>query len=216
MRTTIATTFFLAAAWFLFGAPGPQIPLTTPVQVDAADLERNPLRPVLADPPQVRIGGLMQNCQDCHRLFESLPEVDRPLRQHTHIALDHGLNDRCANCHSHADRDRLILPGGREIGFGEADQLCAKCHGPTWRDWSAGIHGRTSGSWDPRAPEYRRATCTECHDPHAPAFVPIPPLPGPNTLRMRATRPDADHEPIPERNPLLRWHGREGEHGGDE
>ncbi len=118
--------------------------------------------------------------------------------------LDHGLNDRCLNCHDHENRDRLRLHGTKTIGFDDVQELCAKCHGPTFRDWELGIHGRTNGYWDEASGEARKLLCTECHDPHAPAFPDIAPLPGPNTLRMGNTKPSADHSHEEDRGPLAR------------
>ena len=199
------TVFFALALWFLLGSgsAAPEIPETPPIA--PGDVSAEPLRRILTDPPRVEIGGYAQRCSDCHALFESPPEPVGALRQHENVVLDHGLNDRCLNCHSTRDRDRLVLHGEREIGYDDVVQLCAKCHGPTFRDWERGIHGKTLGSWDVGSPELRRLVCTECHDPHAPAFSSIPPLPGPRTLRMG----DQDHhapEPAPEdQNPLVRW-----------
>jgi hypothetical protein len=61
--------------------------------------------------------------------------------------------------------------------------VCAKCHGPAYRDWQKGTHGKTLGSWQ-AGDSRRRLGCTECHDPHSPAYPRIVPLPAPTTLRM--------------------------------
>jgi len=150
------------------------------------------------------------NCQTCHSLFETDPTVQRELFQHTNIRLNHGLNDRCLNCHSTKNRDYLVLNGEREIPFGEVELLCAKCHGPTYRDWQKGIHGKTLGSWESGNPAQRRLKCTECHDPHSPAFEHIVPLPGPHTLRMGPqSKESPEHR---KRNVLQLWRAGSADH----
>ena len=206
MRILIAITFFALAAWFLFGATSTSMPshlggsAEAPVSVGLIDPQA--LRVPLTDPPQVKIGGLMQGCMDCHFLFPSKLITDHPLQQHRHLRMDHGLNDRCFNCHAYGDRSKLVLHDGELIGFEDSVRLCAKCHGPTWRDWDAGMHGRTMGSWDAASGRQQRLVCIQCHDPHAPAFDPIAPLPGPDTLRMGEEVPDHAADPTAVRNPL--------------
>jgi hypothetical protein len=126
---------------------------------------------------------------DCHSLFPPREETPEHLLQHGHIVLDHGINDRCRNCHDPNDRNKLILHGGQVIGYSEVVRLCSKCHGPTYRDWQKGVHGRANGYWDTSRGPRHRLKCIQCHDPHAPyspAMDPLKPLPGPDTLRMRA------------------------------
>jgi hypothetical protein len=71
------------------------------------------------------------------------------------------------------------------------------------------MHGRTNGYWDASRGEARRLTCTECHDPHAPALPAMTPLPGPATIRMHVVPADP-HRAAPE-SPLRRWSAGEGE-----
>lgn len=175
--------------------------------VDSADIDPLALRATLSDPPRVEIGGYQQKCSDCHALFASLDVTPGDLRQHGHIALNHGINDRCYNCHAQEDRNLLVLRDGGRVGFSESQALCAQCHGTLYRDWERGMHGRTTGSWDPESSEHGRLRCVDCHDPHAPAFGPITLLPGP---RPRGWRPPTtthnEHALTPsERNPLERW-----------
>jgi hypothetical protein len=73
---------------------------------------------------------------------------------------------------------------GGEIPWDQPQRVCAKCHGPVYRDWQHGSHGRTNGYWDARRGVQTRRRCIECHDPHQPPFPPLSPAPGPNTLRM--------------------------------
>jgi hypothetical protein len=64
----------------------------------------------------------------------------------------------------------------------ESPALCGSCHGPTYRDWEAGVHGRTSGYWQRDLGSIDRKVCTSCHNPHSPAFPSRPPAPGPHPL----------------------------------
>jgi hypothetical protein len=94
------------------------------------------------------------------------------------------MNDWCFNCHDVAERERLVLQDTTTVMFVEVPVLCAQCHGTTYRDWQRGMHGKTTGSWDKASGNQRRLLCTECHNPHGPAYGKLVPLPGPNTLRM--------------------------------
>ena len=51
-----------------------------------------------------------------------------------------------------------------------------QCHGTIFRDWREGIHGRREGYWN-GAKSY--LLCAHCHNPHAPRFQAIEPLPPP-------------------------------------
>jgi hypothetical protein len=213
MRAVIPVVFFALAAWFLLGARAASPPLPEPVALEEGALALGPLRAALKDPPSVEIAGYEQTCQACHKLFESQPLGGRrELLQHTHIELDHGLNNDCYNCHSIADRDKLILVDGTEVAYEDVVELCARCHGTTFRDWELGMHGKTTGSWDASSGEQSRFKCTDCHDPHRPAFDPVRPLPGPNTLRMGLQEPRSHSS---DENPLQRWsrntHGHQDE-----
>jgi formate-dependent nitrite reductase cytochrome c552 subunit len=114
------------------------------------------------------------------------------------------MNAQCYNCHSNQNRNKLILKGGEEVSYRDVQLLCASCHGPTFRDWEKGMHGRTNGYWDSTKGESVRLVCTQCHDPHTPRFGTLVPLPGPSTLRMeRGGGPDPDYVHKPKHNPLL-------------
>lgn len=97
------------------------------------------------------------------------------------LNLSHGRNDQCFNCHNKEDRNTYITHDGSAISAEESEQLCAKCHGLTVRDWLQGAHGRRSGYWDEGKGAYKDLTCIQCHNPHAPLFAPLKPLPGPTT-----------------------------------
>ncbi len=199
----IGPAFLALAAVMWFGSleiitPGAPTPL-----FDKSALTPGGLRPRMDEPPTSLIGGYNQRCNDCHQVFTSRFDPSRPPSQHTHIHFDHGINDSCTNCHARKNRERLILRDGVEIPFNEVATLCQQCHGPVYRDWKRGTHGKTMGSWQMGSPAQRRLVCTECHDPHAPTYAPMVPLPGPNTLHM-GERAEVVHQK-PERNPLRRW-----------
>ena len=212
MRILISSTFFLLAIWFVMFSGVGAIPLEEQPAILAADIDPVPRRSIMKDPPTTRIGGLDQSCSSCHSIFSSTQDEPKERLQHKEIVLEHGLNDRCDNCHTKGDHDKLVLYGGEEIGYAQVQQLCAKCHGPTYRDWELGMHGKTFGSWETGSPERRRLLCTECHDPHHPAFTPYVPLRGPNTLRQHATEQDKARMGHEKRNPLRHWQESDG-HG---
>jgi cytochrome c7-like protein len=110
-------------------------------------------------------------------------------KEHEDIVMGHGRHNRnnhCFNCHDETNLELLQTRDGRELKLVESTPLCGSCHGPTYRDWEAGVHGRTSGYWDRRAGPARRADCVSCHNPHAPAFPSRPPAPGPHPLHADA------------------------------
>jgi hypothetical protein len=191
--------------------PAPSIPDATTPSVDPDALVVRSRREPLADPASILVADRPQNCNACHAIFR--PEPGAPpspraraggdLDYHRDVILSHGMNDRCANCHSASDTERLALRDGTLIPFAETPLLCAQCHGTAYRDWQRGMHGRTMGSWITGSPEQRRLGCNECHDPHSPRYEPYVPLPGPNTLRMGET-PHHDGSHAVERNPLRR------------
>lgn len=202
--------FLLLAALFIWGAGGSDLPRSTPAFVERADFSSEPPRTLAADPPIMVVAGFDKKCSECHSLFMAPQERPMILAQHRDIVQAHGMNDRCYNCHDRYVISRLVLPGGETIAFGEATALCATCHGTTYRDWEAGMHGRTNGSWDPSSGRQTRLTCLQCHDPHAPAFGPMNALPGPETLRMGDPVEAAHGAPRAKRNPLRHWSGGGG------
>lgn len=199
----VMAVLLLVGLFFWFGPSADPRPELVSSRFDASQLSTEPPRERMTDPPAVRIGGFEQRCSDCHGIFDSaIQDPPLALTQHAHIRLQHGMNDRCYNCHGRDDRNKLLLHGGVEVGYDDVELLCAQCHGTTYRDWQVGMHGRTEGSWDPTSGKQRRLGCTECHDPHAPAFAPIVPMPPPNALRQGRQDPTGHHEDNGKRNPL--------------
>ena len=71
----------------------------------------------------------------------------------------------CLDCHHPITRNKLIDNFGEPISFNEPQKLCGKCHGPVYRDWRDGIHGKRIGEWASNGKK-RWFVCTECHNPH--------------------------------------------------
>ena len=185
----VGPIFIALAVWFVIGPQGSALPAPMGTPVDRSVLTTAPRRAPVDDPPTVRIDGFERTCMSCHRMFPPREVPAGNLLQHRHIVLAHGINNRCRNCHHDDDRDLLVLRDDSTIPYGRVVELCAQCHGPTYRDWQRGAHGRTNGYWDARRGEVRRLGCTECHDPHqprVPAMDPLAPLPGPQALRAPA------------------------------
>jgi predicted CXXCH cytochrome family protein len=134
----------------------------------------------------------MRNCAECHppndpvKLnYDEAGNVIVPAAHKGLLSMAHGhnlQNNNCYNCHDRDELDQLHTSGGTKLKFEQATLLCASCHGTTYRDWVAGAHGRRSGFWDRSAGPMKREECTSCHDPHAPAFTGIIPMPGPHLL----------------------------------
>ncbi len=202
MRRTWPTIFGCAVAWLLLAAqggpppaPGPQSP--APAGGTAA-LPRLPVvaRPAATQPPvgspadthldrtpprQTRGLDLVKlgwsyNCMDCHQLLQAKWHYDRPMVEHQTIRLEHGPNPFCLTCHHATNRNAFVEFDGSEIAQADVVLLCAKCHGPTHRDWQAGAHGRRNGYWLAAKGPQTRLRCIQCHDPHQPKFQPMTPL----------------------------------------
>jgi len=91
----------------------------------------------------------------------------------------------CLDCHNVNQRNKLIDNFGNPISFNEPQKLCGKCHGPIYRDWRDGIHGKRIGEWASTG-QKRWFVCTECHNPHdvqqgvrGSGFVQLAPEPAP-------------------------------------
>lgn len=119
-------------------------------------------------------------------------------REHGNIVMAHGQHNRnnlCYNCHNEANLELFQTRDGRELKLADSTSLCGSCHGPTYRDWEVGAHGRTSGHWDRKLGAFDRKDCVSCHDPHSPRFPSQKPAPGPNPLRgpVRAASIERSH-----------------------
>jgi len=134
----------------------------------------------------------MRDCSTCHWNEKLELEYDadfNPIVPDAHKALlqiAHGKNNRnndCFNCHDPMKLNSLVTRDGTHLTFDQSNQLCAGCHGPIYNDWENGVHGRTTGYWNRDLGDIRREECVACHDPHAPAFPQLIPMPGPRAMR---------------------------------
>ena len=106
------------------------------------------------------------DCYACHEKgkppvlrFDAQHNLIVP-KEHSDIVMKHGTHDRnnnCFNCHDEQNLELLQTRDGRQIKLAESPPLCGSCHGPTYRDWEAGAHGRTGGYWDPDRRPYENA-----------------------------------------------------------
>ena len=136
---------------------------------------------------------LKYECNSCHRNIEDkgtgLGGKGKELvGEHIKIKLEHGANDRCLNCHHVKNREAFINHDGSEIPFQNSIDLCRKCHGPKYRDWELGIHGRPTGFWDSKKGVSTKGVCNQCHDPHSPKFKAIQPFAGPQEMQKETQK----------------------------
>lgn len=180
----------LAAAFYL--DPGDRPPSLTPIPlVDTNFISTATARVSAAD--LKRSGGDMSDydCYVCHEKkvplklkFNAEGDVVVPV-EHKNIVMGHGRhhrNNNCFNCHDENNLELLQTRDGRHLKIEDSPALCGSCHGPTFRDWEAGVHGRTSGYWKRDLGPIDRKACASCHNPHSPAFPPRAPAPGPHPL----------------------------------
>ncbi len=153
-----------------------------------------PIRGALR-PLRNRRSGFAYRCSECHEDLDSGRPAQELLGEHAHVqvAFDHGMNTVCFNCHHEEDRNAYVDHDGRPIPSDEPARLCGKCHGPIYREWQHGAHGRQNGYWDTSKGPRERLLCVQCHDPHAPAFPKMTPDPPPAYSRFAQTKQDT-HE----------------------
>ena len=181
----------LAAGFFLNPQGQPSllypIPLVGTNVLDTATVRRS-----YAD--MVRAGEDLSDfdCYACHERGKSPTlryDTNQNLvvpKEHSDIVMghgSHGRNNNCFNCHNETNLELLQTRDGHEVKFADSPVLCGSCHGPTYRDWEAGAHGRTSGYWNRGLGAAQRKACVNCHNPHSPRFPSRPPAPGPHPLR---------------------------------
>lgn len=110
-------------------------------------------------------------CSTCHAALEPANHNDSAnlVEFHLGLVVEHG-DLGCLACHNPDDYDTLRRADGRAVRYADVMTLCAQCHGTQASDYDRGTHGGMSGHWDlSRGPRFRNG-CTDCHDPHAPAF----------------------------------------------
>ena len=188
----LSMIFILLAAAFYFDLWGhtpslPNIPLVDPIFTKTSTVRESGAE-------LVRTGGDASglDCYACHdRKKQVVLKFDAEQRiilaeEHNDLVMGHGTHNRnnnCFNCHNEVNLELLQTRDGRELKLIESTPLCGSCHGPTYRDWEAGVHGRTGGFWDSKSGVLTRQMCVSCHDPHSPKFPPQKPAPGPHGLR---------------------------------
>ena len=156
----------LTLVFIALGVWGPGSATGPPAKLDAAWYT-----PMTARAAVLEHKSLVGNCFICHMGLVPDPEVIQPRFVHKKIQLDHGTNKRCFNCHWIRDRNYFTPDQGFGIVHRQVELLCSRCHGPVFKDWQAGTHGLKHGKWQaPDVYNTRTFTCTQCHDPHKPAF----------------------------------------------
>ncbi len=138
--------------------------------------------------------GFEYNCNECHQDLKTHQKYFKPEGEHKNIVLDHGLNVNCLNCHHQKDRNFYAAYGDGKISQEDSYLLCMKCHGPIYRDWEAGIHGRVNGYWTAELGQQNKLDCTQCHDPHKPGFGSLAPMPPPAVSGLKTLKQGNPHE----------------------
>ena len=163
----LVTLLVLIALFIITGVRPPESPEPT-----------QSLKPEWYTPKTARVAllknkPLVGNCFICHALWVKIPDpqVIQPEFAHPNIKLEHGINNRCYNCHLISDRNKYAADNGSGIMHTNVEKLCARCHGLIYKDWESGTHGIRRGKWLVNSRFDRQIfTCTECHNPHSPVF----------------------------------------------
>ena len=197
--------FLALAVFFVVSASGhpaarPTIPL-----VDVKFLATTPWRQTYADLVKAKEDLSDYDCYGCHEKAKPPPiryDANHKIvvpQEHSDIVMGHGSHDRnnlCYNCHNEQNLVTLQIRDGRQVSFDNIPPLCGSCHGPTYRDWENGAHGRTSGYWNRSLGDIQRLSCANCHNPHAPRIPTREPAPGPHQLHPNpATHAPAEAAP---------------------
>lgn len=150
-------------------SPAPQEPITKPQHVVSDNT-----RDIQTPPPPL---SEMFPCTQCHSIGDFNATRRVLTEEHTGIILEHDAKNRwCLDCHSAENRDKLHLASGELIDFDVSYRLCGQCHGPTFRDWKVGVHGKRVGNWNGTKTYF---VCVHCHNPHSPKIKPIIAFPAP-------------------------------------
>jgi len=203
MLGALTVVFLLLAAIFLLdplGRPSPLYPISL---VGTNFLDTSTVRRSYADLARAGEDLSDYDCYACHEKGKPPPlrfDAGHNLiipKEHADIVMGHGRhkrNDNCFNCHDENNLLAFQTRDGREVKFADSPVLCGSCHGPTYRDWEAGAHGRISGYWDRSLGVADRKACVNCHDPHSPRFPSRKPAPGPHQLHGQQPAPNQNHE----------------------
>lgn len=152
--------------------------MAVPVSADSTDVKKDSLASdEEIQTPAPPLSADYFPCTTCHEKGKTNSRRRQLKDDHTDIVFDHDAQNRwCLDCHAELDRDKLHLASGELVEFGQSYRLCGQCHGPTYRDWKAGVHGKRTGMWNGKKNYF---LCVHCHDPHSPAIKPITPFPAP-------------------------------------
>ena len=184
----------------LWGHPEPRekIPL-----VDAERIKPDTFRQSYAELIRLKADLSDFDCYGCHDKGKAPPirydanhKIIVPKEHAGTIVMEHGSHDRnnlCFNCHDELNLELLQTRDKRELKLFESAPLCGSCHGPTYRDWEAGVHGRTGGYWNEAAGQRTRQICVDCHNPHKPKIPGRKPFPPPHLLHPAGAAP-SPHE----------------------
>lgn len=188
----LAVGFFLLALGFLANLWGRTEPLKPNPLVDPQFTVGSTIRTSYLGLIEMKADLSDFDCYACHEKGKPPPlrfDTNHILiipEEHSTIKMAHGRHNRnnlCFNCHDENNLTLLQTRDGRALKLEDSTPLCGSCHGPTYRDWEAGVHGRTSGYWNRAAGAFHRRNCVDCHNPHQPKIPPRIPAPGPNPLR---------------------------------
>jgi len=197
ITTVLLSTFLLLTGCFLLDLWGHPEPLKPIPAVENSVTDTTPVRQSYAQMKRAGADLSDFDCYACHEKNKPPPlrfDANHALiipQEHNTIVMGHGSHNRnnnCLNCHDEQNLELLQTRDGREMSFGDSTPLCGSCHGPTYRDWEAGVHGRTSGLWNRDPAGFNRLDCVSCHNPHSPKFPGRRPAPGPHPLRPMEAR----------------------------
>lgn len=192
----LAVVFFALGLKFVSGF-GTRLPATQNISlVDTQFLDTATFRKSYAELIREKADLSDFDCYACHEKgkppvlrFDAQQNIVVP-KEHSDIVMGHGTHNRnnnCFNCHDEQNLELLQARDGRQIKLVESPLLCGSCHGPTYRDWEAGAHGRTGGYWDRSLGPMKRQICVDCHNPHSPKIPSRTPAPGPHLLHPLAS-----------------------------
>ena len=192
----VTVAFAALAVVFATGSTGRPKLRDIPL-VDTNFLDKSTVRRSYADLVRNKEDLSDFDCYACHEKGKAPPlryDTNHNLivpQEHSDIVMghgSHGRNNNCFNCHNETNLLVLQSRDGQQLTLSDSPQLCGSCHGPTYRDWEAGAHGRTSGYWDRSLGSIDRKQCVNCHNPHSPHFPGRKPAPGPHPLHEVAAR----------------------------